>query len=228
MDISQRRLQNVELLMEEQGVTRKQLAADLGKEAGQVNHWWMDPERDGYRGIGKKVARQIEERYGKPRGWLDDLHRAPNIAGEVEGKYELDMRRVPVIGFAIATPTEDGYFDDMGFPPGAGMDYFPWPTKDRGAYALRVRGDSMQPRIRPGQIIIVEPNTPVSALDDVVVRTKDGRKMVKQLLSRRSTEVTLGSINQAHPQRTISLEEVESIHFVAAIVSRNAITEEKP
>lgn len=139
-----------------------------------------------------------------------------------------ELRAVPIIGFAIATPGEDGYFDDMGFPPGGGEAYLPWPTRDPHAYALRVKGDSMQPRIRPGQIIVVEPSMPVSNLDDVVVRTTAGRKMVKQLLNRRAGEVTLGSINQAHRQLTISLEEIESIHFVAAIVSRGAATKEEP
>lgn len=127
---------------------------------------------------------------------------------------------VPIVGFAIATPEKDGYFDDMGFPAGAGEAYVPWPTNDRNAYALRVRGDSMQPRIRPGEIIVVEPNAKVSPGDDVIVRTLDGRKMVKQLLLRRSGEVTLGSINQAHPQTTISVDDIESIHLVAGIVPK--------
>lgn len=131
------------------------------------------------------------------------------------------VRNIPVIGFAIANPVEDGFFDDMGFPPGGGDAYLPWRTKDPNAYALRVRGDSMQPRIRPGQLVVIEPGAAVHNLDDVVVCLKNGRKMVKQLLNRRAGEVTLGSINQAHQQTTVALEEVESIQFVAAIVSRN-------
>lgn len=132
---------------------------------------------------------------------------------------------VPIIGFAVATPEQDGYFDDMGFPPGAGEGYLPWPTKDPHAYALRVKGDSMQPRIRPGELIVAEPGSPVAPGADVVVRTRDGRKMVKQLLYRRGGEVALGSINQAHRQLTISIEDIESMHFITAIVPPAAVKE---
>lgn len=130
---------------------------------------------------------------------------------------------VPIIGFAIATPEDDGYFSDGDYP---GEGYIPWPTRDPNAYALRVKGDSMQPRIRPGELIIVEPNVRVSPGDDVVVRTISGRRMVKQLLLQRAGEITLGSINQAHQQTTISLVDVESMQFVCAIVPRGASVHE--
>lgn len=49
-----------------------QRAADrLGKAHAQVSHFGSDaPSKN----IGEKVARQIEEAYGKPRGWLDNLN----------------------------------------------------------------------------------------------------------------------------------------------------------
>ena len=50
--------------------------------------------------------------------------------------------------------------------------------------------------------------------------------MVKQLLLQRSGEVTLGSINQAHQQTTISVAEIESIQFVSAIVPRGTNVKE--
>jgi hypothetical protein len=37
------------------------------------------------------------------------------------------VRNVPVIGFAIATPDQDGYFDDADYPPGAGEGYLRGP-----------------------------------------------------------------------------------------------------
>lgn len=134
-------------------------------------------------------------------------------------------REVPVIGFVVATPTEDGFFDDAGYPPGVGEGIVNWPTRDPNAYALRVRGDSMQPRIRPGEVIVVEPNAGISPGSDVVVRCKDGRKMVKQLLFQRGQEITLGSINIAHRQVTIPVSEVESMHYVSAIVPAAIVVE---
>lgn len=128
------------------------------------------------------------------------------------------MKDVPIVGFAIATPHTDGFFDDMGFPPGSGEGYVQWPTRDPNAYALRVRGDSMEPRFRPGELIIVEPGAAVIPGNDVLVRTKDGRKMVKRLLFRRGGDVTLGSINDAHKPITISIEEIEPMQLVVGSV----------
>lgn len=136
------------------------------------------------------------------------------------------FRDVPIVGNVVATPENDGFFDDMGFPPGAGEAYLPWPTRDPNAYALRVKGDSMQPRIRPGELLVVEPNAMAVPGADVVVRTRDGRKMVKRLLFKRAREVTLGSINIAHRDVTLSLEDIESMHVVSAIVPATANTRE--
>jgi phage repressor protein C with HTH and peptisase S24 domain len=113
-----------------------------------------------------------------------------------------------------------------GSPPGAGIEYIPWPTKDPNAYAIRVKGNSMESRIRHGELLVIEPNSAVSVNDDVVVQTRAGRKMVKRLRDRRGGEVTLGSINQAYKDLTISLEEIESIHRIAAILPRGTYTKE--
>src|ERR1700755_2464423 len=56
-------------------------------------------------------------------------------------------RSVPLIGLAQAG--NDGYFDDAGFPVGAGWDEIPFPeVADEHAYALEITGESMQPVYR--------------------------------------------------------------------------------
>lgn len=182
--------------------------------------------------IGSRMARDIEKAAGKPKftldtpPWADETGLGLPRPGE---PYDRDARprpmargarEVPIIGHVIATPDTDGYFDDMGFPPGTGEGSVPWGTSDPNAYAVRVKGDSMYPRYRPGEILVVEPNAPVVPGEDVIVRTRDGRKMVKRLLFQRSSEVELGSINERHKPVTIPLEEIESIQIVAGSVRR--------
>jgi phage repressor protein C with HTH and peptisase S24 domain len=211
------------------GWTQGQLAEACGWEgASRVGNYESnsrEPSRDDW----IKIARALEESPGYlefgEEFFLNQLNEEVVPYGGKEAamrrrRIQSLIRNVPVIGFAIANPEEDGFYDDMGFAPGAGEEYVPWPTKDSNAYALMVKGDSMQPRIRPGERIVVEPNSSVNPGDDVVVKMRNGRKMVKQLLLRRAGEVTLGSINQAHQQKTISLEEIESMHYVAGIVPR--------
>lgn len=164
---------------------------------------------------------------------IDDLLHGPaDLVEEPGGGYAKTERPpmfartgpkpVPVVGLAVANPIEDGYFDDQQFPVGAGDGYIRWPTKDPNAYAVQVRGDSMSPRIRHGEYVVVEPNTTAPPGEDVLVRAKNGRKMVKRLLYQRGNEVSLGSINERHATLTMSLEEIESIHFVGGIAPRTA------
>lgn len=211
-DIYETRLKNLKHLQGD--IPRKELAAKLGMEVNQLNHYFMQRTTQGYRNIGTKFAKRIEDAFEKPRGWLDQRH-GSNAVEQIRIPY---MRDVPVVGNVIATPDTDGYFEDMGFPPGAGESYVPFATKDKSAYAVRVKGDSMQPRYRPNEILVITPAAPLAPGEDVVIRTKSGRKMVKRLLAKHATEVELISINDAYKPITLSVEEIETIEIVAGSV----------
>jgi phage repressor protein C with HTH and peptisase S24 domain len=114
---------------------------------------------------------------------------------------------VPLIGFAEAGA--GGYFDDGGFPVGKGWDEIAFPAvTDEHAYALEISGESMQPTYRDGDVIIVSPAAPVRRGDRVVVKTKSGEVMVKELKRQTAKQVELKSLNADHPERTLSLEDV--------------------
>lgn len=120
----------------------------------------------------------------------------PPALQEVEAAPGLRrFKNVPIVGTVEGGP--DGYLEELGHPVGHGDGFIEYPAKDQNAYALRVRGESMRPRIKSGEFIVVEPNTPPNPGDDVVVICHDGRKMVKELLYIRDGEVTLGSINNS-------------------------------
>ncbi len=114
---------------------------------------------------------------------------------------------VPLIGFAEAGG--GGYFDDGGFPVGKGWDEIAFPSaNDEHAYALEISGNSMEPAYRKGDVIIVSPAAPVRRGDRVVVKTKKGEVMVKQLTRRTSKTIELQSLNAAHPDRTLATPDV--------------------
>jgi len=121
---------------------------------------------------------------------------------------------VPLLGFAEAGA--GGYFDDGGFPVGKGWDEVGLPSvSDEHAYALEISGDSMKPAYRDGDVIIVSPGTPIRRGDRVVVKTKDGEVMVKELKRRTAKTLELQSLNPAHSDRTLSPADVE---WIARIV----------
>lgn len=206
-------------------LTRTKMADIVETSVAQLNHIIG---KNPIRNPGERLIRKWERKLKLGDGELDHDEFAIRSDWPLIERvgHSLSLKRIPVIGFAVATPDEDGYFDDMGFPPGAGETYLRWPTRDPNAYALRVKNDSMAPRIRPGELIVIEPGTNVNSGDDVLVKTRKGRKMVKQLLYQRGGEATLGSINSAHKTLTISIAEIESMHFIGAIVPRGADIEE--
>lgn len=124
------------------------------------------------------------------------------------------VQRIPVIGHAQAG--QAGYFDDAGYPTGQGWDEVLFPhLGDPHAYALEISGDSMEPVYRDGDLIVVSPEASVRRGDRVVVKTLEGEVMAKQLVRQTARRIELVSVNQAHDDRALDLEEIA---FMARIV----------
>jgi phage repressor protein C with HTH and peptisase S24 domain len=118
------------------------------------------------------------------------------------------QRPMPLIGFAQAG--HGGFFDDGGFPVGQGWDEVNFPAiDDRQAYALEVAGDSMLPAYRDGDRIIVSPSAPVRRGDRVVVKTRAGEVLAKELKRQTAKTIELKSLNPEHADRLFGVEEIE-------------------
>ncbi len=116
-------------------------------------------------------------------------------------------RAVPLLGFAEAG--SGGYFDDGGFPVGEGWDQIAFPAvSDEHAYALEVSGQSMEPAYRDGDVVIISPSAPIRRGDRVVVRTKGGEVMAKELKRRTAKTIELRSLNTEHADRTLAATDV--------------------
>jgi phage repressor protein C with HTH and peptisase S24 domain len=129
------------------------------------------------------------------------------FVGLVEGARKGRARGLPLVGLAQAG--DGGFFDDGGFPVGAGWDEVSFPdVADDKSYALEISGESMLPVYRDGDIVIVSPAAPVRRGDRVVVRTQDGEVLAKELKRRTARTIELKSLNPAHPDRVFKTEEV--------------------
>ena len=114
---------------------------------------------------------------------------------------------MPLIGFAEAGAR--GFFDDGGFPVGKGWDEIAFPSvNDEHAYALEISGNSMEPAYRKGDVIVVSPAAPTRRGDRVVVKTKEGEVMVKQLARKTAKTIELHSLNPDHPARNLPMSDV--------------------
>ena len=122
-------------------------------------------------------------------------------------------RRIPLLGLAQAGG--DGFFDDAGYPVGGSWDEVSLPDiADGNAYALEISGESMEPVFRDGDVVIVSPNAPVRRGDRVVVRTREGEVMAKQLARRSARRIELRSLNPAHQDYNFDLSEIAWLHRI--------------
>jgi phage repressor protein C with HTH and peptisase S24 domain len=121
---------------------------------------------------------------------------------------------VPLIGHAQAG--DSGFFDDSGFPVGAGWDDVRVPgVRDPGTYCLEISGESMAPVMRPGDRVVVSPNEPIRRGDRVVVKTVEGEVMAKELHRINATQVELISVNPDYDDRILPRAQVA---WIARIV----------
>src|ERR1700716_3307061 len=124
------------------------------------------------------------------------------------------VQSVPLLGFAQAG--SPGHFDDGGFPAGRGWDEVALPSvNDEHAYALEISGDVMKPVYRDGDVIVVSPGTPIRRGDRVVLKTREGEVMVKELKRRTAKTLELQSLNPSNADRTLNAHDVE---WIAGIV----------
>jgi phage repressor protein C with HTH and peptisase S24 domain len=129
------------------------------------------------------------------------------FVGLIQSSGTVAARGVPLLGFAEAGA--GGYFDDGGFPAGEGWDEIAFPAvNDEHAYALEVSGQSMEPAYRDGDVIIVSPAAPIRRGDRVVVKTRGGEVMAKELKRQSAKAFELKSLNAAHADRTVSTTDV--------------------
>ena len=121
---------------------------------------------------------------------------------------------IPVIGHAQAGG--NGYFDDAGYPVGAGWDEVAFPgLGDPNAYALEIAGDSMEPVYRDGDIVVVSPAASLRRGDRVVARTREGEVLAKWLGRLTARRVELRSFNPEHEDRSMARSDLD---WIARIV----------
>jgi DNA-binding transcriptional regulator YiaG len=179
-------------------------------------------------GIGPDIslvqAVAIQNTYGVNSVWLLKGKGEPGVAVQYADAFnpitDLKWRGVPVVGFAQLG--DNGHFVDIDYPVGYGEGFVAAPTEDKDAYALRCVGDSMRPRIKDREFVVVEPNHVVEPGDEVLVKSKDGRVMVKEFLYERAGRVHLISVNETHAPIAIDKDNIEKMHYVGWIAKPSA------
>lgn len=144
--------------------------------------------------------------------------RGPIIAAEPSVEYAgipAPARAVAVVG--TARMGDQGFYEEFSSTPGAGDGHLEINTRDPNAYALRLRGDSMMPAIRDGWYVVIEPNSAPAVGEYVLVKLRNGKKMLKELLFQRADSIVVISVNGGE-RLTIMRDEIEDVQAVGAVV----------
>ena len=100
---------------------------------------------------------------------LDNLLAESSLAVEQKSASLAAGRLVPVINKVAAGYPSD--FNDLDYPVGVADDYVRCPDlHDPNAFAVRVVGDSMEPKFNEGDIVVFSPASEVHNGDDCFVR----------------------------------------------------------
>lgn len=144
-----------------------------------------------------------------------DRELTPSEAAQVEAFFDLRAPvaepttiKVPVYGYAAA-----GDDDRVAMASDQVLDHIELPSGlIRGeVIAIRVAGDSMEPRLFSGETVIVALNVTPTRFGDCVVELKDGTGLVKQYRGRRDGHIFLWQYNPEKELRLLETD-VKAIH----------------
>ncbi len=118
---------------------------------------------------------------------------------------------VPVINNVMAGYPAD--YDDLGYPPGGADDYVRCPDlHDPNAFAVRVVGDSMEPKYNEGDIVIFSPSATVDNGNDCFVRMCDPHETTfKQVFFEDEGQIRLQPRNHKYSPIIMPQEKVNGV-----------------
>jgi transcriptional regulator with XRE-family HTH domain len=144
---------------------------------------------------GKKIHRRDEPLYPRPTS------------------SDISYRRIPIVGTVSADATGTW----LALAPALPSGFIEYESADPAAYSLKVSGDAYHPRIKNGEYVICEPGHEVGPGDEVLLKLKTGPSLIREYAFERDGAVAFYAVNNGTARRTIPLDEIESMHFIAAI-----------
>lgn len=202
MDKYERRRQRlIELRDTHCGGSAADLARKIERDPSYVTRMLYQEGKPGKKRIADDMIEVIESAFNLTRGWLDGVEASSTT---VEAGPAI-RGRVPLISWVRAGDFCEAI--DL-FSPGDAEDWMSCPVShSEYTYALRVRGMSMEPRFREGEIIIVDPKVSPDNGRFVIAKRLDANEVTLKQLVIEGGEPFLQALNPAWPERIIRLNE---------------------
>jgi repressor LexA len=184
------------------GITQAELAAKMGITQQAVGRWET--------GAASPDAATLVELAKMFRTSVDVLLGYENNRAASNSPPESGMVMVPIIGTVKA-----GY-GALAFEEDYGAEYANVRNEDNYFYLL-VKGDSMEPRIRDGDLALVHKQPTLDDGDLGVIVFNDGEGTLK-LFRRRGNSIILQAFNNAYKPIVISGDNLNSVYIAGKVV----------
>jgi phage repressor protein C with HTH and peptisase S24 domain len=158
------------------------------------------------------IRERVETVEAENEKWRQ-LNKDTGKRDDIAGKPSLSPGRlVPIINkVAAGYPTD---FNDLDYPVGVADDYIRCPdVHDPNAFAVRVVGDSMEPKFKEGDIIVFSPAAEVRNGDDCFVRFSTPHETTfKRVFFETSDTVRLQPRNEKYPPAMVDGKRINGIY----------------
>lgn len=225
------RLDRLTTYAKQQKWNDRQLAKEIGRTPPQISAW-----RSGARTIGERIARDIEERLGMPRFYLDERpgSSASPMVREAHAVYPIpslerypglkhgDTKTVPDVPVLqrvqLSLITLENTGEELAKLPRFAPRSLGLSSK---AKAFVVDDLSMSPDFLPGDIVVLDPTVAHRAGDVVLVETGHGDLLLRRL------RVHSGAIWEAVPTNTQAYNtlrsDVDELEIVAVLMEHTRL-----
>lgn len=200
-------------IKEAQGsMSKAQFARELGVTGASVTQW-LDGTTKSLKG---PVAVKMERLTGYRAEWIVS-GRLPKKAENVE--QGPDVRgTVPLLSDVQAGMYRE--FVDNFHPGDGGIEAVPTTVPiNQHTFALRVVGDSMEPRFTAGMILIVEPEMEANPGDFVIAKNGDEETTFKQLI-KDGADFYLKPLNERYPIKPLGDSKIIGVVRAATLSFR--------
>lgn len=204
--LSKPRENNLKRLRKEAKLSQAELSALLGVHQTAVSQWECGRTAPDVRSLKKLAALysvSLEALLGGAEAPADAAD--PEKYDAVRRRVRAESRRVPILGSVQAGVPVSAIEDIVGY---VALDE-DFGGEDGEYFALRVRGDSMEPRFMEGDVVIVRRRDDAETGDVVVALTGD-EATIKQL-RKREDGVLLMPFNHAYEPLFFTRAEAESL-----------------
>lgn len=181
----------------EKGITQNELAKRIGVSAGAISRWESGDIENMRRDRIEKLA--------------DALGIDPNIIIGIEPNKEMDGN-IPILGRVAAGIPIDAVEEIIGYEeiPKRLLAYASY-------FALKIRGESMQPNIQDSDIVIVRKQESASDGDIVIAQVNHDEEATCKRLKMYRDQIMLLSDNPAYSPQVYDAKDVHIVGVVTEV-----------